>query len=107
MKWSPLLLAAVAAAGIAVASSASAGPRRLRRGTTYRATYKVPEGSVLSASAVGELAGILPPDSAITLEPTGGPIERVTIEFAAQRDSEIGDLTTPIGVFRLVGVRAL
>lgn len=105
------LIAILGGAALLVASKASGGSegssRRLVKGRTYEATFKVPEGSNFTSDVLGHIADLVPPDSAITLAPTGGPIQTVTITFAAQRDSDIGDLQTPVGTFKLVSVRAV
>lgn len=92
---------AIAAGAVVLLAVTSVSSKQLERGKRYVARYLPPEGLAMSESLATNLRSILPPSSILTLNADGS----FEVIFASVSDKAIGDIQTPLGVFKLESVR--
>lgn len=95
MNWPALGLAGVVVVLLMPSS------KRLKKGRIYAATFRPPEGALLSPEMVANVQGILPPGSLVAVSDNGN----LVVTFTVVNDREMTDFDTPIGKFRLLSVR--
>lgn len=78
--------------------------RQLQRGKVYTATFRPPQGAVLSEAMISSIrSNIMPPSSIVVVLSNGD----VAVTFTSVSSKELTDFDTPIGTFKLLSVREL
>lgn len=98
---SPILIAAIGGVALAALLHKSI-PTKLEVGKRYRATFQAP--TTVTSDLLVHLRDIMPPGSVIGASPETG---RISVEFVSVSSAPVTDVSTPVGVFKLLSVEAL
>jgi hypothetical protein len=75
--------------------------KKIQKGKVYTATFRPPPSAIMSAATIAAFQGIMPAGSNVVVLSNGD----LSVTFTSVTDAELTDVNTPLGVFKVLGVR--